>query len=635
MIIFSNFSSLFSIMSKSWIGDVVISLGLLILGWVYQFVSYCFKLFTLMCQMNFNSIYGIISPLIDRLKALVMVFIMFKLAISLITYLFNPDSAPKEGKQLIINIGITAALLISYNYIFTLMNEISMLVIGAPDGYQFTVLSDLIDADESADEGLISRFIFGSSNVGDNVGDYVAYNILSIFIYDTSTGQSDTLAKTIATPNGIDFSKLRNISIYVNKTVKYIPFLGTIMAAYLVICVAKTSIEIGIRMFKLVLLQILAPIAIISIIEEGTKNGKFKKFIDMYIEIYIEAFVRMFSMLISIVFISKFIANIGDFFGTSTFSGNDSFITKGLLTIIICVAGIKFTTEMPKIIDNLLGTHMADSKGGFGSFIGGLVGSAIGGATALGETIAGGGGIGTGLANMVSGQVRGFQAGAKGNNISEKIKNISGANAKTKGNVADMISRGGFGAVAGGAIGTAVGMKTSQDRQMEKYDKQTAALDRFDAAQKEAIADQKMGTTMTGAEKTKYSQGYNDIKFGTDKDAYVDKMMEFDTDYQYAKSKYDSISSKEGSTPGQITAAQQELLKAREEAKARAGKIYDDHKNAASSDEIDRARADVEKSGIDTSHGIDVKAQKAAIKEQKRELENKQSYKNTHGGSKK
>ena len=444
--------------------------------------------------------------------------------------------------------------------------------------------------------------------------------------------------KNIIASNGeVDFSKLTDMSVYVNKTVTYIPLIGTVMGLYIIVCVVKCSIEIGVRMFKLIALQILAPAAIITIIQDGVKGKTFKSFYDTYIKIYLEAFIRVASMLISIVFICKFIKGLEGLFADSILVKEEGKITKGLLTIIVVVAGFRFASEVPKFIDSILGTHMADSKGGFGSFVGGLVGGTVGGATALGATIAGGGGIGTGLANMVSGQVRGFSAGAKGNNISDKIKNISGANAKTKSNVVDMISRGGLGAVVGGTIGTAVGTKARQDRQMETYDKQTAALDRFDTAQKEAIADKSMLDLMNDSSDTtdfsKYSSGFENTKFSSDKDAYVAKMLEFDTDYQYAKSQYDSISSDTTKTAGEITAAQQNLLEVREKAKKRAATIYDDHKNSAGGAEVEKARTDVEKSGIDISHGIDVKKQKAEIKEQKRELENKQSYKNTHSGT--
>ena len=46
-------------------------------GIIYDLVAKIYELFTLVSQLNFNYLGAIISPLIDRIEAVIMVFIMF------------------------------------------------------------------------------------------------------------------------------------------------------------------------------------------------------------------------------------------------------------------------------------------------------------------------------------------------------------------------------------------------------------------------------------------------------------------------------------------------------------------------------------------------------------------------------
>ena len=125
------FSSLISFASiGSWIMSPLMGISLAIDGLVYTLVSYSFKLFMLMCQINFDSLYGIIANLLDSIQAVILVLVVFKLATELITYLTEPDKALAGGKQLLINIAVASALLILYPFIFSVLNEVSILIMG-------------------------------------------------------------------------------------------------------------------------------------------------------------------------------------------------------------------------------------------------------------------------------------------------------------------------------------------------------------------------------------------------------------------------------------------------------------------------------------------------------------------------
>ena len=171
---------------KTWFLELVYEILLFFDGLIFQLASYAYRLFSLMTTLNFNSLYAIVSPVIDRFQAIIIVLVAYKLVMGLINLLMNPEKAPAFGKEMLINIFITVALMLSYNLIFSVMNEISMLILGTPPGYSYTVLNELAGVTGGQDVGLIQRFVFGEeTDIGD-VGDYIAFQTLSIFVRDTT-----------------------------------------------------------------------------------------------------------------------------------------------------------------------------------------------------------------------------------------------------------------------------------------------------------------------------------------------------------------------------------------------------------------------------------------------------------------
>ena len=158
-----NKIGLYILAKASWITRPFTTLSLLLDGIVYTVVAYVYKIFILMAQIKFSEIYKILEPLIDRVKALIMVLVMFKLGKSLIEYMIDPAKATDKnvgGAALVKNLFFTAALLILYPFIFGVMSDISLLIIGSQDG-NYEYIGKLVDAGGGGDTGLLARFIWG------------------------------------------------------------------------------------------------------------------------------------------------------------------------------------------------------------------------------------------------------------------------------------------------------------------------------------------------------------------------------------------------------------------------------------------------------------------------------------------
>ena len=500
-----------------WIFKPLFSLLLYIDGVVYSLVAYSYKVFMLMAQLNFNVVYAWVSPLIDRIKAIIMVLIMFKLGYSLIQYMINPDKLTNErvgGAALIKNIAWCSALLISYTFIFSVMNELSLLIIGVPKGYEFTTLKEIADVTtdgQENDSGLIARFIFGTQ--ADDMGDfgkYLATTTLQVFLHGKDNQASivesiysDQAAKDI---NSFDLTKITDVVSARDKTVEYkYPIISTAMAVYLIWSIVKLSIEIGVRMFKLIVLQIMAPVAIVSIIDKGFEAKPWKAFIDTYWKTWIDAFIRVASLFLVTAFISKFWTD-----RSALFPEVDGF-TRYIVLLIVIFAAYRFAQLLPKFIDGIFGHSLSENNSkGFGKVLGGIAGFGLGSIGGLITGAVGGAGVAGTLGNMISGGIGGANAGRRGDNISSFFKNQVANTQSNRERAGRIAAQGGGLRYAGSRLEHMVGLDRNADAREQLYENRVNAYDALDKAKLDEIEN---------------AEGYKGIKYGRDEDAYVENSL--------------------------------------------------------------------------------------------------------------
>lgn len=664
MIFFKLLPSMISVQSvPSWILEPLNIISLFIEGIIYQFVTYTYKLFSIMCSLNFNSLSAIVAPLMDRFKALIIVLVLFKLGMMLINMMMRADDIVKPGKELIINIFITAALLICNNFIFTVLNEVSMLFLGTPDGYNYTVLNEIAGVSGGKDAGIIMRFVFGEDQAVDDIGDFIAFQTAGIFIQNT--GSQDELAAAVIEANGqYNFLNLHKINSKIGKTVEYTPLAGIAISGFLVYTFLNICAEIGIRMFKLLVLQMMAPLAIITIIKDGWKGNTMQSFIKEYTSIYIQAFVRILSTLVVTVIVAKTSTNLGSFFGTAWNAG-DTGITKGLILAIVIFSAYKFVLEIPKLIDSLFHTSLASGsgKGGFGSFLAGtVIGGAAGLATGAYAGYKSGGDAGSKALGALYGGVSGLGSGTwsgatKGNSISEKIRNVNTIKDASGKRGENWASRGGAWAMTVAAGNDIIGRTKRQDKQMNKYAAENAAIESFEKAQVDAIknthandtdqivigVDHTTGQNVTMDASDVYSSGYESISLGDSADSYAQKMLDYDTEYQQAQGKL-ATAQKSGNATD-IANAQREYLSAKNDATKRAKELWVSKKESATGSKIDDARKNIIKTHnqsrtfgqrikgedkLDKNASVDIGTEKTRIKTGQAQIQGTAGYKASH-----
>lgn len=458
---------------SAWEWTILDSIGLFLDAIVYSLVAYSYKLFLIMSQLNLNIIYQMAAPIVDRVKALIMVFVLFKLAITLIGSLLEPEKFEQTGGKILKNIIIAVVLLVSYDFIFELGNDLSMIALGTTDTSAFQILDPPEDTN-----GLVSKLIFGSASGVDKTKDfgvYLAASTLNIFLHDVEGGSVASNVYTQIINNSgtsYNFNPIKDTKGEIGRTVEYTyPIISSIMGIYLIYSIVQIAIQVGIRMFKMMILQIVAPIPICSIISDGVKGKSFSAFMKLYFTTLIQVAVRVATMFLATAFVGTFYNLIM----SGSLTTGETGMTRFLVVIIIIVAVYRFVRELPKFLQSLFpGMNFEANMGGFGNTLRtiGNVGAGVGG-FALG----GAAGLATG-GGFFQGALGGATSAYRGEGIRGQLQNAQ--NAQARGETYKDI---GFGNAMLNSLGAPLGITAA--RQSREKDAINQEQQKIAAAEKE------------------------------------------------------------------------------------------------------------------------------------------------------
>lgn len=444
-------------------GNILYELFILIDSIVYSIAAYAIQAFFAIAELDFVANgFEQIEYILGRIMILCGVFAMFKLSFTLINYIIDPSKVNKSaetGTKFVKNIIIAVALLVSLNFIFTSL-------------YKFQ--SSIID------NNVIPKVIYGSSNyesneeemdISANAKKFANTIFISLMLGGNSNENLSIPAKN-AVDRVLDGASINLLSPYATDSgFNYLPFISFIVGVLVCYYFLVFAIELGIRMVKLLVLQILAPIPIIMSIDP-TQKDKLKKFGKLYSGIYLSVFIRIFTVYLAFAAISL----IGNILGniSETSSG-----TSWLVHILLIIAIFKATKELPKLIEDALGMKLGlgDAGKGFGAV---LKGTVAGTAGLVGGAIAGGitGGAGGALGGAFTGLTTGVTKGAAAKNAVGVIGASTGAIKGGFGMGARVAGAGGLGAFMVGGVENFFGGQGRDKTTLGDFDKQIKNKDK-------------------------------------------------------------------------------------------------------------------------------------------------------------
>ena len=391
-----------------------------LLSWIIEGV---FNLSSLMLSADFA------KQIYTRIYIVLGVFMAFKLTFSFLKYLVSPDAMTDKEQgvgKLIGRVVAMIIMLIAFPIVF--FNPVP------GDSQNRTVLAILQDGVVKTLPRIILGQAIGDTNASGSVnakgnGKELALSMLKSFYYPSLCNedsknydknqstecqkyfageQASISSKDDLDPSGINSFKAFNNSI-INEgsggdyAYQYMWPLTTVAGILLIVIMAGICIDIAIRCFKLLILEVMAPVPIMTYIDpKASKDGSFAAWSKTLISTYIDLFVKLGTVYLVLLLASAlFRQELFDKAAYNNFSG----LSYLYVQVFLVIGLFQFAKQAPKFIKDALGIK---DNGGSGGFMGKALAGMAGAAAGFAGGVAGGGGIMGGL----SAAAGGFSAGA-------------------------------------------------------------------------------------------------------------------------------------------------------------------------------------------------------------------------------
>ena len=397
-----------------WYNDIPRSLLSALDNAVYIVVKYIYAIFFNIADSQIiNS--QTISDFYSRVQLILGVIMIFKLAVSLLQVIINPDllNDQKQGVGKIIvrivtmlamfaaitplniqgNItensyedylnknGLLFGTMYSLQHRILENNTIAKLILGN-SGSSISKTTEETNKLVKKDKNKLSddekKKIKSKEKSQINAGDELGAYILKVFIRpntECTKKAGDTYDKDYYDVYNSDNTKISdlidnvNAECHIDGTNKYIyaycPFIPTIVGIIVVFCLLGFCVDIAIRAIKLAVLRLIAPIPIISYINpKSSENGSFANWVKMVTTTYLDIFIRL-----SIIYFVIFIINsiIKDGIDINMVDP----IISGFTVIFIIIGLFFFAGQAPKFIKDALGLKNVMGNVGLSGILGG------------------------------------------------------------------------------------------------------------------------------------------------------------------------------------------------------------------------------------------------------------------------
>lgn len=311
---------------------------------VYGLAASLFRIIFDLADMHFFSD-AQIQEVTTRVYIVVGVLMLFKLVISAVQYLVNPDSFDDKEKGLgglLKKTAVSMALIAIVPTIFQFLMAVQGPIIKTlPSVILGSNPSETID-DKSIDFDLsfqiLSTFVRAKPGTDGSVSDAAGTTVGEIHDFSSFTNKVGRNC-----PYGIlDWSSADNC-VYDYKII-----ISTICGGFLCYTLLTMVLDISIRVIKMSIIEMLAPIPISSYI---VSKDKLNKFVKTASSVYFDLFIRM-GIIYFIIFAIKAIKD-SKLLGFSTNSGD---VFRDIVINIALIFGLlMFASKAPKFLSELLG----------------------------------------------------------------------------------------------------------------------------------------------------------------------------------------------------------------------------------------------------------------------------------------
>jgi hypothetical protein len=375
MQILSIWDSIDFFVSGMFVDSIIRSISLIAERVVLYLQLYVYYLFLDVSEMSFLSQTDI-NSMYQRIYTVIGVFMLFKLAFSFLSFVAEPekfnDNKSGAGK-LITRAMVTLVMLATVPYLFQAGYALQSAIL------REAVIPNIIMGTKTEEiEGFGSKTTSGLRMAQVTFSAFFRPNMNCSDAEDLYIKYDDAFSK-------LDIFKMFDL---VNDTCKvdgkqrffieYIPGIGTIASLLVTYMFLVFTFDVGIRAAKLVFLQLIAPIPIMSYIDPKTAEKTFKSWLTSLWQTYLDIFLRIGSVYFILFVISRMIkfVSIPTHFFTSRHitipvllwyeAGTDNVAISQfnpITYVVLIIILLQFAKMLPKWIFTVLG--IKPPEGGF------------------------------------------------------------------------------------------------------------------------------------------------------------------------------------------------------------------------------------------------------------------------------
>lgn len=336
------------------------------------------NLYNLIFQISSVQIFdnASLAAFANRITVILSIFMIFKLSLSFLNYIVNPDAMTDKSKgfsKLIQNIAVALVLLVSYQFLFDKAMELQQKIV---------------------DNNTVPKLILGSSGKNVKNSGVVSFPLFSAFIVPNSdllaqqqgcrtyfindgtvphercnirdySSDAATMPNIGNEPNNqLDYTVENQNTYYLfdyllrlknngQFAFDYKFIISTICGAFAALVLLSFCMDVAVRIIKLYFLRLIAPIPIISYIDPIKGEGIFKKWLSNVSKTYADLFVRLIAIFFAIFIIQQVSANMGNL---KDFNGNP--IDNPFVIIFIIIGALMFAKQFPKLIQDITGISL-------------------------------------------------------------------------------------------------------------------------------------------------------------------------------------------------------------------------------------------------------------------------------------
>ncbi len=281
------------------------------------------------------------TSIMNNIYIIMSVIMLFYITINLLTYLVNPEKLTDKtsgGSKIVIKVIITLALLILTPVIFTISRDLQSAIL---------------------EENILGRVILSNEDkMNDENFKDVSHSISEVLVRAFLTpkrelGESDPMYDALFFSGATSMTELRTIvQDTVNYNFNWIMAIGCTVVLCLI--VFGFLFDVAIRVIKLMFMELIAPIPIISNIIPSKKNNMLSNWVKNTASTYISLFIR-----ISVIFFFLYcITNID-----ISISGDAEKGIQGnpVIYTFVIIGALLFAKQLPKLLEDIFGIKLDGS----------------------------------------------------------------------------------------------------------------------------------------------------------------------------------------------------------------------------------------------------------------------------------